>query len=138
MSSLAASPVVERRVRVLAVDDQPLSLALLRDVVRATSRLALIGEADSGERAVEVANELQPDVVLMDVHMPGVGGIEAARRIRARWPATLIVLISTTHPDDLPRAVETSGANAVIWKSELQPKVLDAIWLQWHGGRASE
>ena len=98
----------------------------------------LIGEADSGQRAVEIANELQPDVVLMDVHMPGVGGIEAARRIKARWPATLIVLISTTHPDDLPRAVATSGAIAVIWKSELQPKLLDAIWLQWHGERASE
>ena len=92
-----------QRARVLAVDDDPPFLALLRDLVCATAELELVAEVDCGERAVDVATELQPDIVLIDVRMPGLGGIEAAERIKASLPATLIVLISTTHPDELPR-----------------------------------
>lgn len=136
MCGLEESGVFDRRVRVLAVDDHAPFLALLRDVVRATTGLVVVGEAESGERAVEAAHELHPDVVLMDVRMPGLGGIEAAKRIKASRPATLVVLISTTHPDELPRDVEDSGADAVIWKSELQPKLLDETWLRWHGRAA--
>ena len=130
MSGVEEPSVLDRPVRVLAVDDHPPFLALLRDVVRATSRLVLVGEAESGERAVEAAHELHPDIVLIDVRMPGLGGIEATKRIKASRPATLVVVISTTHPDELPRDIEDSGADAVLWKSELQPKLLDEIWLR--------
>ena len=129
MFGLAEPSVLDRRIRVLAVDDHPPVLNLLRDVVRATSRLVLVGDAESGEDAVELAEQLQPDVVLMDIRMPGLGGIEAARRIKTSRPATLVVLISTTHPDELPRGVEDCGADAFICKSQLQPKLLDEIWL---------
>lgn len=130
MSGVEEPSVLDGPVRVLAVDDHPPFLALLRDVVRATSRLVLVGEAESGERAVEAAHELHPDIVLIDVRMPGLGGIEATKRIKASRPATLVVVISTTHPDELPRDIEDSGADAVLWKSELQPKLLDEIWLR--------
>ena len=113
---------VERRARVLVVDDHAAFLALLAEVVSATSRLEIAGEAQSGERAVELAQELAPDMVVMDVRMPGIGGLEAADRIKAIHPSALVVLVSTTHPNELP---PRAGA---IWKSRLGPALLDEIW----------
>ena len=92
------SPTAAGRARVLAVDDQPSFLALLRELVRATSHLELVGEAESGERAVAVAGELRPEMVLMDLNMPGVGGLKAAELIEAADPSTLTVLISAIRP----------------------------------------
>jgi pilus assembly protein CpaE len=119
------------RARVLAVDDQPPFLAVLRAVVGATGHLEIAGEAQSGEEAVVAADELRPDMVLMDVRMPGIGGLRAAERIKATQPPTLVVLISGTHPDELP--LESGSCFTVIWKSLLGPRLLDEIWTQ-HGG----
>ncbi len=119
------------RARVLAVDDQPPFLAVLRAVVGATGHLEIAGEAQSGEEAVAAAHELRPDMVLMDVRMPGIGGLKAAERIKASQPPTLVVLISTTHPDELPR--ESASRFTVIWKSVLGPRLLDEIWTRHRG-----
>ena len=89
-----------RRGRVLAVDDHALFLAVLREVIGAHRQLEEVGVARSGEGAIEAARELEPDVVLMDVWMPGLGGIAAARQIKACRPSTLMVLISTARPDE--------------------------------------
>jgi DNA-binding NarL/FixJ family response regulator len=121
---------------VLAVDDDRRFLALLRDVVGATAHLELVAEADCGERAVELARELAPDIVLMDVRMPGLGGIGAARLIKSVRPSTLVVLVSTTHPDELQREAAGPLADATIWKGELTPRVLDETWLR-HRGQTS-
>ena len=121
--------------RLLAVDDHAPFLTLLRELVRATSLLELVGEARSGEEAVEVAKTLRPDMVLMDVRMPGLGGIAAAERIRESCPSALIVLISTAYPDELPLTETDAFADAVIRKVELGPKLLDQLWRQ-HLGRA--
>ncbi len=123
------------RARVLAVDDQSSFRDVLRDVLRRTDRLEYVAEAESGEAAIELVQRLEPDVVLLDVRMPGLGGIGAARWITAHHPATLVILISTAHPDDLPGEARASGADALIWKSELEPKLLDQIWLRhWSAG----
>src|SRR6476469_7479110 len=114
------------RARVLAVDDQPPFLALLRAVIAATGHLEIAGVAQSGEEAVAAADEMRPDMVLMDVRMPGIGGLKAAERIKATQPPTLVVLISGTHPDELPR--ESASCFTVIWKSVLGPRLLDEIW----------
>jgi DNA-binding NarL/FixJ family response regulator len=116
------------RATVLAVDDHVPFLALLRDVVRATDQLETVGEAESGEQAVEAAEQLRPDMVLMDVRMPGIGGISAARQIKAGHPSTVVVLISTAHPDELSIEPEDVLIDAVVWKSQLGPKLLDQIW----------
>jgi DNA-binding NarL/FixJ family response regulator len=113
---------------VLAVDDHVPFLALLREVVGSTGHLELIGEAQSGEGAVAAARELHPDMVLMDVHMPGLGGLAAAERIKADSPSTLVVLISTTHPDELLTQGGRAGTDAIVWKSVLAPRLLDEIW----------
>ena len=119
------------RARVLAVDDQPPFLAVLRAVVGATGHLEIAGEAQSGEEALVAASELLPDMVLMDVRMPGIGGLKAAERIKARHPPMLVVLVSTTHPDDLP--FESASGFTVVWKSVLDPRLLDAIWTRHRG-----
>lgn len=130
MPSLARSAIDVRRGRVLMVDDQTGFLAILRDLVRATRQLDAVGEAHSGERAIELAREVEPDIVLIDVWMPGLGGPAAAREIKARRPSTLVILISSTHPDELPLADDDTSADAVIWKSDLDPRMLDEIWLR--------
>src|SRR3954452_25044380 len=107
------------RARVLAVDDDSPFLSLLRDVVRATGHLDVVGEARTGEGAIAAARELEPDLVLMDVQMPGIGGLEAAEEIKASCPTAVMVLISTTHPDELPPGAAGPRVDAVIWKSVL-------------------
>ncbi len=113
---------------VLTVDDRETFREILRHLVELASGLSLVGEADSGERAVDVAKKLEPDMVVMDVVMPGIGGIAAARQIKAERPATVIVLVSTTHPDDLPIEASGSGADEIVWKAELRHGVLESIW----------
>ena len=119
-----------RRGRVLAVDDHAPFLAVLRELVGASAELEAVGVAQSGESAIQAAGELEPDMVLMDVRMPGLGGIAAARQIKACRPSTLMVLISTARPDELPLEAEDVFADAVICKSELDPRLLDDIWLR--------
>jgi DNA-binding NarL/FixJ family response regulator len=122
---------------VLAVDDQAFFREALRQLVDATSSLVLVGEADSGERAVEMVPELRPDLVLIDVRMPGRGGIAATRHIKALRPATVVVLISTVHPDQLPPEAGECSADEIVCKSDLRPKLLDDIWRR-HGQRNME
>jgi DNA-binding NarL/FixJ family response regulator len=133
MDTAATLGVQRLRARVLAVDDDGPFLGLLNEVLRATDQLETAGVATSGEQAVTAAERLRPEIVLMDVRMPGLGGLEAAKRIKAAQPQTLIVLISTEHPDELPRETRASFVDAVVWKPDLEPGLLDTIWLK-HGG----
>ena len=119
----------------LAVDDQSPFLAVLRDLVSATRELEVVAEADSGERAIEVMRETEPDIVLVDVWMPGMGGIAAAKMIKAYRPSTLVLLISSTHPDELPLEPDDTSVDAVVWKSELAPRLLDDMWLRYRDQR---
>jgi DNA-binding NarL/FixJ family response regulator len=121
-----------RQASVLAVDDQASFRAVLRRVVDQTLSLAVVGEADSGESAVELAQTLAPDLVLMDVRMPGIGGIAATRRIKEFRPATVVVLVSTAHPEQLVEAAAECSADVTVSKSDLRPSVLDEIWRR-HG-----
>ena len=115
-------------VPVLVVDDQaPFRLAA-RAVVRRTGGFELIGEAGTGEEAVAMASELRPALILMDINMPGISGIEATRRIVADVPGTVVFLCSTYTLDELPADAATSGANAYVNKEELSPTVLERLW----------
>ena len=117
----------------LVVDDNAPFLSVARQVVRATDRLEVVGEAETGEAAIAAASQLEPDMVLMDVYMPGIGGIDAAEEIKATRPSTLMVLISSTHPDELPPRASGASVDGVIWKSVLDPRLLDEIWIRHEG-----
>jgi DNA-binding NarL/FixJ family response regulator len=116
----------EAPVSVLIVDDQELFRAAVRDVVRATPDMTLVGEAASGEAAVDAVEELSPRLVIMDKRMPGIGGVEAARRIRARRPDVVVVLVSVEVPNsELQKA---SGAVAFLHKRQISPRALAQLW----------
>jgi two-component system invasion response regulator UvrY len=114
------------RIRVLIVDDTAPFLRAARAVLARTSAFHLVGEASSGEEAVAAARHLEPDLVLMDVNMPGIGGVEATRRIVASCPETMVVLLSSY--EDAPSEAEGSGAALYIPKGELGPGVLEEVW----------
>ena len=117
-----------RRVRVLTADDHAEFRATARELIAATPGFVATDDACSGEQAVEIALGLEPDLVLMDVHMEGIGGIEAARRIVARLPRTVVALISVYPAADLPREAHTCGAHAILRKDRLRPGVLRDLW----------
>ena len=116
-------------VRVLIVDDQqPFRLAA-RMVVDATDGFEVVGEAESGEASVEMARELSPDLVLMDVNLPGINGLDATRQILAERADPVIVLLLSTYEEEeyAPRAAEC-GAAAYIPKAVFGQDRLEAAW----------
>ena len=115
-------------VRVLIVDDQePFRLAA-RMVVDVTDGFEIVGEAETGEASVEMAKDLQPDLVLMDVNLPGIDGLEATRQILAANGPPVVLLLSTYEEAEYaPRAAEC-GASAYIPKSVFGPDRLEAAW----------
>jgi two-component system, NarL family, invasion response regulator UvrY len=115
-------------VRVIVVDDgAPFPLAA-RAVLGATPDFELVGAAVSGEEAVELARSLEPDLVLIDIHMPGIGGIEASRRIAGPRDGVVTVLLSSYREEDLPEEVYPCGAAAYVHKEDFGPHVLRALW----------
>ena len=115
-------------VGVLIVDDQPPFLMAARRLIESTPGFESVGEATSGEHAVRLAAALRPDLVLMDVRMPGLGGLAAARCILMARTASAVVLVATD-PHDVPAAAaEGCGAVAVIGKQHLRPTSLLALW----------
>ena len=112
----------------LAVDDQPHFRSALLALIEATWAAALVREAESGEAAVVLARELEPDVVLMDVRMDGIGGVRAAHEIKGIRPGALVLLISTVHPHELTREASECPADGIVWKGDLCPRLLSDLW----------
>ena len=117
----------EPRIRVLLVDDHALIRTGNALVLEATDDLEVVGEADTGESAVSLAATLSPDVVLMDVRMPGMGGIEATRRITAAHPATRVIVLTTFDLDASAYGSLRAGASAFLLKSATPTQLTDAI-----------
>lgn len=115
-------------VRVLIVDDQAPFRRAARAVVTATSGFEVVGEAESGEEAVQLADSLSPGLVLMDINLPGINGIEATRRIRAAHPHAVVMLLSTYQVGDLPADAGSSGAAEYVHKEEFAPAVVRDVW----------
>jgi two-component system, NarL family, invasion response regulator UvrY len=118
-------------VGVLGVDDQAVFLDVARDVVAATPGFCWVGGVRSGEEALEAVTELEPEFVLLDVRMPGMDGIETARRICDSHPDVVVVLISIEESPAISTAIEASGAAALVRKQELGPAMLRRLWLTY-------
>lgn len=119
-------------IGVLIVDDHLVFRQAAREVVEATPHFELLGEASSGEHALAAVEELHPDLVLLDVRLPGIDGIAVAKRISAAHPESVIVLISVEEPANIPLAARCCGAAELIRKQDFSPAVLRRVWMT-HG-----
>lgn len=116
---------------VLIVDDQAPFRRAASAVVRLTPGFSVVGEAESGEAALEMVGSLHPALVLMDINMPGMNGIEATRRITAGHPEVMVLLLSTYQADDLPADAGSSGFAAYVNKDDFGPNILRDAWDAW-------
>jgi two-component system, NarL family, invasion response regulator UvrY len=120
--------VADERVRVWVVDDQATFRRATAATLDAMDDFVMAGECETGETAVELIPDGDVDIVLMDIHMPGIGGIEAARQIRTARTDLMVVLMSTYDVEDLPAAAANCGAVAYLHKERLSPDLLRRIW----------
>lgn len=102
-------------------------------VVGATPNFDVVGQARTGEESLVLASELNPDLVLMDVYLPGIDGLEATRRLRARSSPPAVVLLSTHDEDAGEQFVAESGANEYVTKSAFGPQRLAECWSRSRG-----
>jgi len=122
-----------KTVSVLIVDDQLPFRAVARTVIGLTAGFEVAGEAETGEDAVEQAAAHAPDLVLMDINLPGINGIEATRRIRAAQPDVAVILLSTYSEADLPDDARDCGAIAYVHKEDFGPVLVRELWQQNRG-----
>jgi DNA-binding NarL/FixJ family response regulator len=111
------------RLRVVIADDQPMMRAGFRTVLEATGRIEVVAEAGTGEEAVLAANEHDPDVVLMDIQMPGMDGIEATRRL----PRQRVLILTTFGLDEYIIDALRAGASGFLLKNAPTQEVVDAV-----------
>ena len=114
-------------VRVLVVDDQPQFRRAAATLISAVEGFELVGEAATGEEALVLVASLGAHLVLMDVRMPGIGGIEATRRILADRPATRVVLVSSSDADNLPATLTMCGAERFVRKDDIGVATLEDL-----------
>ena len=117
-----------RTISVLIVDDQAPFRRAAHMVIGAMKGFEIVGEAESGEDAVELFESLAPSLVLMDINLPGINGIEATRRIRAAHPDTQVILLSTYSEADLPADARDCGAIAYVHKEDFGPALVRELW----------
>jgi len=115
-------------VQVLICDDQEAFRAAAREVVKATPGFAVVGEAETGEESVLAVGRLRADLVLMDVQLMGIDGLEASRRIREAYPSVAVVLLSTYDREDFADRIAGSGAIAFISKAAFGADSLTEVW----------
>lgn len=117
-----------RTVKVLCVDDHAVCRDAMREVIAATPGLEQVGEVASGEAAIASARALRPDLVLMDVNMPGLNGFEATAILLRERRSVVVILTSTGPLDPPPGFAPRGGAIRLVAKHELSPRTLLDLW----------
>jgi two-component system, NarL family, invasion response regulator UvrY len=119
-------------VTVLAVDDQEIFRVAARELIAAADDFEQVGEAASGADALTLAAQVRPDLILVDVRMPEMDGIETARRLTAELPESLVVLVSLEPASDLPSALTEGPPLIHVRKQDLSVRKLAELWRR-HG-----
>lgn len=121
-------------VKVLIVDDQEPFRRAASAVVGALEGFEVVGEAESGEDSIAAVTRLRPDIVLMDVNLPGMNGMAATQRIRELAPSTVVVLLSTYDRAEYGAEADDCGAAAFLAKSEFDGDAVRRAWNTWSAG----
>jgi DNA-binding NarL/FixJ family response regulator len=116
-----------KRLRILVADDHELVRRGIRGLLRARPGWTVVGEAMNGREAVEKANRLKPDVVILDISMPDLDGLQATRRIREVVPTTKVVVLTMHDSDQMVRRVLHAGALGYVLKSDLATQLVKAV-----------
>ena len=122
-------------IRVLVVDDHDLVRTGITRMLADIDGLQVVGEGDSGESALKLARELKPDVVLMDVKMPGIGGLEATRKLLRSYPDIKVVAVTVCEEDPFPTRLLQAGAAGYLTKGAGLDEMVQAIRLAFAGQR---
>ncbi len=117
----------DRRFRVMVVDDHPLLRDGLRQVLENTGDFEVVGQASDGEKAISLADELRPDVVVMDLLMPGIDGVATCREIVESLPDTRVLMLTASTEDDAVIRSVAAGATGYVVKDTSLPELLDAV-----------
>jgi DNA-binding NarL/FixJ family response regulator len=123
-------------VGVLIVDDQAPFRDVARTVVALSPGFDVVAEAASGEEAIAATDDRRPNLVLMDINLPGINGLEATRKIVDDHPETIVILLSTYTRDDLPEDARACGAVRYVHKEDFSPLILRETWDE-HGNGTS-
>jgi len=121
--------------KILLVDDHELVRTGIKLMLSGATNIEIVGEASTGEEAVNLARELKPDIVLMDINMPGIGGMEATIRLIRSDPAIKILVISTHKDDFLPSRLISIGAAGYLTKTANREELVNAIMCIQDGNR---
>ena len=124
-------------VGVLIVDDQAPFRDVARTVVALSPGFDVVAEAASGEEAIAAADDRHPNLVLMDINLPGINGLEATRQIVDDHPETIVILLSTYTRDDLPEDARACGAVRYVHKEDFSPLILRETWEEHGDGSTS-
>jgi DNA-binding NarL/FixJ family response regulator len=116
-------------VRVLIVDDVAPFRSAARAIIQATPGFEVAGEAETGEESLDAVKAMKPDLVLMDINLPGIDGVEAGRRLTADAPTTVVVLMSTREEDEVGSIAADGGAAAYLSKARFSSASLTEVWL---------
>ena len=125
-------------IRILLVDDQRLMREGLRILLELEPDLEIVGEAENGEAALDIYATLEPDVVLMDVRMPGMDGVEATWRLRERWPGARVIILTTFDDDEYVFEGLRAGAQGYLLKDVSGHDLAEAVRTVAAGGALIE
>jgi DNA-binding NarL/FixJ family response regulator len=120
------------KIKVLLVDDQQLVREGLRRMLEFDEEIKVVGEAGSGEEALVKAKDLNPDIILMDIRMPGMSGIEATRQLKAQGCTANIIMLTIYEDKFLAQSAE-AGASGYLLKDINHEDLIKAIWLAYNG-----
>ena len=120
----------------VVVDDSAVARSAIEDAVGQASEFELVASVESGAEALAVVPRIDPDLIFLDIRMPGLDGHETCRLLRAGGSQARIVLVSALGPLELPIGIESCGANAILPKSEVSPRRLGMVWRQLQVGDA--